>query len=341
MYRVLLVFDSRELLEDIWKMHIWGEKSEFEIEKVVYDVNSAFHAMKKQKYDLIITETHVGDKDCLQLLRKANGEHLCDHIILCSENPDFEYARQGMILGAFDYVVKPFDKTQFYSIFSRIKNKTNTSGAYEVFYVDELLLYFENHDRNIYEYIDEMLTKIYRVGNRELFSDQIVKQIYENVVKEVFTRNEWLDLYFSLEDFDDTNAVAEGGSDSYKMYYQNKLTELFKEYEELFPNIHQEKIREVILYILFNPESNLKQKTIADNLYINNSYLSTVFSTYTEIRFVDYLTMVKMKRAGWLLRKTDLKVSEISSRIYYKDTGYFSRIFKRQYGLTPSEYRIL
>lgn len=340
MYRVMLVFDSKELLEDVRKLRIWGEKSEFEIVTVVHDGNSAYQEMKKQKYDLIITEISIRGMDCLKLLRKASSEHLCDHMIFCSENPDFEYARQGMILGAFDYAVKPFDETQFFSMFRRIKNKVNTGIAYEVFYVDELLLYFENHDHNIYECIDKMFLKIYRSEKGELFSDKIVRQIYRNVVKEVFARNEWMDLYFSLEDFDDEHVIIEASSDSYKMYYRNKLIELFEKYEELFPNIHNDKIGEVILYILYNPESDLKQKTIADNLCINNSYLSTVFSAHTDIRFVDYLTLVKMKRAGWLLRETDLKVAEISSRLYYKDTGYFSRLFKKQYGLTPSEYRV-
>ena len=49
--------------------------------------------------------------------------------------------------------------------------------------------------------------------------------------------------------------------------------------------------------ILNNPENNLKQKDIAIELYINSSYLSTVFPAQTGIRFVDYLTTVKLKRA--------------------------------------------
>lgn len=63
----------------------------------------------------------------------------------------------------------------------------------------------------------------------------------------------------------------------------------------MFPNCNNSKIQEVILYILNNPENNLKQKDIATELYINSSYLSTVFPTQTGIRFVDYLTTVKLK----------------------------------------------
>lgn len=61
-------------------------------------------------------------------------------------------------------------------------------------------------------------------------------------------------------------------------------------------------MQDVILYILNNPESDLKQKTIASKLYMNSSYLSTVFATQTGMRFVDYITTVRLKRAGWLLK---------------------------------------
>ena len=73
---------------------------------------------------------------------------------------------------------------------------------------------------------------------------------------------------------------------------------------------------------------------------MNGSYLSTVFSTQTQIRFVDYLTNIKLKRAGWLLLNTSMKVVEIAERLDYKDVGYFSKMFKKKYGVTPSEYRI-
>lgn len=340
MYKVMLVFDNYELLMEVQNLHIWGELSEFEIIKTVRDGNSAYSEMKKQKYDLIITEIYINGMDSLQLLRRAKAEGLCNHIVLCSECSNFDYARHGIILGAFDYFIKPFDKNQFYSMFNRIKNETYANGAYEVCYAEELLSYFENHDNGIYEYISEMLSKIYLSHRNVLTADKIVQHIYKTVIDEVFKRNEWLDLYITQEDFYKPNNIKEGDNDSYKKHYSDKLGELFKEYTTLFPKIQNEKIREVILYILFNPEDNLKQKTIADNLYINSSYLSTVFFAHTGMRFVDYLTIVKMKRVGWLLQKTELKITEIASRMSYKDMGYFSKLFKKQYGVTPSEYRI-
>ena len=65
-----------------------------------------------------------------------------------------------------------------------------------------------------------------------------------------------------------------------------------------------------------------------------------MFTAQTGGRFVDYVTGVKLMRAAWLLRNTDMKIGEIAGRMDYKDIAYFSKQFKKVFHLTPSEYRI-
>ena len=79
---------------------------------------------------------------------------------------------------------------------------------------------------------------------------------------------------------------------------------------------------------------------ILPRIYLNNSYLSTIFSAQTNLRFIDYLTKVKMQRAAVLIKSTDMKISDIAQRLDYKDIGYFSRVFKKYYGVTPTMYKI-
>ena len=111
MYKTLLVFDNYDLLEEIKKLSIWGDSSEFEITDVVSDGVSAYRKIRENRYDLVITEIRIMGMDGLQLLRNVKKEGICSHIVLCSEFEDFNYARQGIILGAYDYFVKPFDET--------------------------------------------------------------------------------------------------------------------------------------------------------------------------------------------------------------------------------------
>ncbi len=338
MYKALLVFTNEKLLNDIQSLDILKTRIEATIVK---NAKAAYEELKKQRYDLCLTQTKLsGSHNGLWLLKAVKNNGLCTRVVFCGEEPDFEYARQGIILGAFDYIVEPFTDSAFYSIFERIGSEVREAAAVKIDYTERIEELFRNRDSGIREYISEMLENIYIAASNNADAEEFAGQIFEDIVNELFERNEWLDLYVTREDFIVEAGLCGGDADVYMRYYSDKMIELFGIYCCLYPKVHNEKIKEVILYILNNPESDLKQKTIAEELYINSSYLSTVFVAQTELRFVDYLTAVKMMRAGWLLQNTTLKIAEIATRLDYKDIGYFSRVFKKQYGMTPSEYRI-
>lgn len=167
-----------------------------------------------------------------------------------------------------------------------------------------------------------------------MLAENAVISTYDNVVNELFKQNEWLDLYIPHIDVKEYVGI-ERTEDA-----ERTVIETANEVWELYPKVQNPQMQDVILYILNNPESDLKQKTIASKLYMNSSYLSTVFATQTGMRFVDYITTVRLKRAGWLLKNTEMKITEIALRLDYKDVGYFSQLFKKQYGIVPSQYRL-
>ena len=74
MYKTLLVFDNYDLLEEIKKLSIWGDSSEFEITDVVSDGVSAYRKIRENRYDLVITEIRIMGIDGLQLLRNVKKE---------------------------------------------------------------------------------------------------------------------------------------------------------------------------------------------------------------------------------------------------------------------------
>lgn len=339
MYRTLLVFDNYELLKELQSLYVWGECSEFEITTILRDGNSAYKELKQNHYDLVITEIRITGLDGLQLLRLVKKEKLCSHVVLCSEFSDFDYARQGIILGAFDYLVRPFQTNIILTIFSRIKNETFRNLSTEIYYGEEILNFFRERNNEIYTYLSKTFRIIYGENEDYLSSDKMVRQIYETVIEGVYEENEWLDLYISQHDFYVMDGICEGNPDTYQEFYEKNIIKLYELYCELFPYVNNEQIKKAIVYILNNPESELKQKELASKMYMNASYFSTVFGTHTELRFVDYILNVRLYRAAYLLQKSPLKIVEIARRLNYKDTGYFSRLFKKKFGVTPSEYK--
>ena len=133
LYKTLLVFDNYELLEELQNVRVWGACSEFEITTVLRDGYSAYQELKRNHYDLVIAEIRMTGLDGLQLLRQVKQERLCSHVVLCSDFSDFDYARQGIILGAFDYLVKPFQPDLILTMFSRIKNETYKKRTTEIY----------------------------------------------------------------------------------------------------------------------------------------------------------------------------------------------------------------
>lgn len=341
MYRVLLVFNNYELMQQLEQLHVWGVGTEFEISKRLRDGQNAYREMKKRHYDLAIIEINLSGMDGLQLLRIVKREKLCQHIVLCSEIPSFDYARQGIILGAYDYLVFPFEESTLYSIMNRIKSENYVSLTMEINYSDTVLELFSEHDKRIYDIFPEIVDKIYTQSDEMITADKMIRNMYKQIMEGMYRENKWLSLYKEYQELSELSGIHEGNLESYKNFYSRKVIEMFDIYNKMFPKISNEDIKNIVIYILNNPESGVKEKDIAEKLFINTSLFSTVFLANTGQRFVDYVLNVKLQRAAYLLRNSKLKISEISLKLGYKDTGYFSKLFKRKFEVTPSDYRML
>ncbi len=86
-------------------------------------------------------------------------------------------------------------------------------------------------------------------------------------------------------------------------------------------------------------EEDLHIQKVADSLSISASYLSKLVKRHLNKSFVDYLTEFRLARARELLATTDLMTYEIAEACGYPDARYFSSLFKKHAGITPSEFR--
>lgn len=86
-------------------------------------------------------------------------------------------------------------------------------------------------------------------------------------------------------------------------------------------------------------EDDLTIQKLADHLHISPSYLSLIFKKDAGVTFLKYLVNIRLNAAKELLSTTDMKTMEIAERIGYPDVNYFSYFFKKNYGISPREYR--
>ena len=69
------------------------------------------------------------------------------------------------------------------------------------------------------------------------------------------------------------------------------------------------------------------------------AYFSTVFKKETGQTYINYLTEVRLERAVQLLNETDDKTYMIAQKVGYQEQNYFSYVFKKRYGVSPTKYR--
>ena len=337
MYTVMLAVKSEPILQELKRLRIWGDSTGFQICKITDDFEKLIAGLREKKYHLVLLEA-TQDNHTLSLLETIKKEKLCKAVAIVSQTAEFKTVRKSFLLGADDYFVAPFEISQFIALFSKIENAEHGKIAEEICQKEELLNLFEHVDFSIKDRLDEMLYSTlseYR-DMGEAFS--YIKRILDGVMLELFEKYGWLQLYFAKEDYLPQDSEYFEYEDGLKKSLEDFYS-FFVEFSELYP-VHGEGLDDMILYILSRPEGDLKQKTISEELYMNRSYLSTVFSAQIGVNFVDYENTVKMKRAAYLLKHTKMKVIDIAGALDYKDMGYFLKRFKAKYGVTPSQYRL-
>ena len=98
-------------------------------------------------------------------------------------------------------------------------------------------------------------------------------------------------------------------------------------------------IKKAIQYISGNFKKAITLNDVAEYIYLNPAYFSTVFKRYMGISFKKYLTMLRIEEGKRLLKNTDYTVTDIAFMTGFEASGYFARVFKNHTGLTPKQYR--
>lgn len=86
-------------------------------------------------------------------------------------------------------------------------------------------------------------------------------------------------------------------------------------------------------------DEEISLNTVANVANVSSNHFSALFSQNMGQSFIEYLTTLRMNKAKELLRCTGMRSSEIAGEIGYKDAHYFSYLFKKTQGMTPSDYR--
>lgn len=137
--------------------------------------------------------------------------------------------------------------------------------------------------------------------------------------------------------------VAEGDirdTDSTVTYLSEILKKAITVRDKNVTNKYNDIIDEVKKYIDENySDAEMSLNKLASHVNFSPNHLSMIFSGQTGMTFIKYLTDLRIEKAKELLRCSSKRSVDISTEVGYKDPHYFSYLFKKTVGVTPTQYR--
>lgn len=186
------------------------------------------------------------------------------------------------------------------------------------------LMSMENYDEAISQ-LKYIQKSILEIGSVYLFHKVIYKLI--GVIAEYNVKIIEKTLYEELIDLDNYNEIF------------TKLVEYIK--QECLENqkISEERkyVKKVKNYIGHHYQENVKIKELADLVHLSPNYLGKIFYMETKEHLSDYINHIRLEKAKSLLKSGIYPVGEIGIMVGIGDPYYFSKIFKKRYGISPKE----
>lgn len=104
-------------------------------------------------------------------------------------------------------------------------------------------------------------------------------------------------------------------------------------------NQHEEVFEEVLHYLGADYNQDLSLTDVAERFHYHPSYFSMLFKQNVGLTFSEYLSDLRLREAARLLKDSSLYAAKIGQRVGYPSAAYFTKAFKKQFGMSPDQYR--
>ena len=212
-----------------------------------------------------------------------------------------------------------WEEQSIHQIFKKIK--TGDKKAVEEA-VSDCISHFSRNGTSLQKYrilIMELIAEIFRFGNNNQLN-----------MEQIFGENN--DVYSEALQLESPEALKEWLADVALKMQEMVLSER-QDTTKSFVTSAVEYVKE------HYADQNLTVETMCKNLGVSAAYFSTIFKKETGKTFINYLTDYRMEQAVEFLMTGDDKTYVIAEKTGYSDPNYFSYVFKKQFGMSPSKYK--
>lgn len=168
------------------------------------------------------------------------------------------------------------------------------------------------------------------------FLKDVLRLFYSTLAEMAYQKNVEQAVSAAFEDITWANTMQ-------KMIARLKdhIIETLKVFREEKENKEKQPIIGAKEYISQNYMNNINLNHVAQAVYLNPNYFSTLFKKETGLSFIDYLTTYRINVSKELLKNKKNKIAQVAQNVGYLDPKHFSKTFKKIVGITPAEFKKL
>jgi two-component system response regulator YesN len=315
----------------------------------------ALDYFNKHTVHILLTDIRMPQMDGIALIEKIHQGWPETHVIILSGYNDFKYAKQAIKFGVKDYLLKPLKKQELVHTLVEISDKAhNMSNSYA-----SLMLNQEKWSMSLISLENQMLEQV-EIGNIRGAKEGITALL------EAFWTKVGGDQLKVIPFVTDTILNLNKRVLSFEVI-QIPLDSQFKElrravkFDRSFSDVKEAVTKYVVCCatavkeyrkgsspdVLFRCKEILKDhfmqnitlNEMAELVNVTPSYLSRLFKKEVGINYIDYIHCLRLDKAKNLLSNNNLKIMEVSKVVGYMNAYYFTRVFKKKFGITPEEFR--
>ncbi|WP_168120098.1 response regulator [Paenibacillus sp. HB172176] len=348
MIKVMIVDDKPMVCRGLREMIPWESLDA----KIVGDCRNGQEALETalvQKPDVIITDVRMPVMDGIELCKHIR-ERLPETIVfILSAFHEFSYAQAAIRYGVSDYILKPIDKQKIGLIADKIEQVAHRRETKRQMHA---MLYGKQVQEQISEHLKEGNGAFFEGLLEDIF--QQMGQAGQDTVTDIGLKL----LALFLEAVKAAGISPNGFGLSFEEIsrelfslqtreeWRAKLQGVFQETVQFVndrKNSRSETIVEHLIGVMRHKfhDPDLTVYKIAHELGLSPNYISVIFRQYTGENISAYITRLRMEKALELLTDIGYPIREVAQSAGFHDPHYFSKVFKKSEGLTPSQYRNL
>lgn len=210
-------------------------------------------------------------------------------------------------------------------------------------FVDELEIFASSNGRKASQICDEVkpdiaLLDIEMPGMNGIELAKYIKEKYANCIIIFITAYDRFDYAIEAMHIKAFDYLLKPWKEERLCELINTAIENVRSMQKTDSIVHSQK--DIIKdYIDRNYKKDISAKDVAGILGYSDVYFSKVFKQLFDDNFINYLTKIRIDRAKVLLKDISFNIKEVGKSVGYADSNYFTKVFKRSVGISPSEYR--